>query len=33
VTVGGKTIRAQAKDVAFHPVSDRPEHVDFLRIA
>ena len=33
LTVGDKTVRAQAKDVAFHPVSDRPEHVDFLRIA
>ena len=25
--------RALAKDVAFHPVTDRPTHVDFLRIA
>lgn len=33
LTVGGKTVRTQAKDVAFHPVSDRPEHVDFLRVA
>ena len=24
--------RALAKDVAFHPVTDRPTHVDFLRI-
>jgi len=33
VEVGGKKMRAQPKDVAFHPVSDRPLHVDFLRIA
>jgi large subunit ribosomal protein L25 len=25
--------RTLAKDVAFHPVTDRPTHVDFLRIA
>ena len=30
VTVGGQ--RTLPKDVAFHPVSDRPLHVDFLRI-
>ncbi|WP_225207142.1 50S ribosomal protein L25/general stress protein Ctc [Novosphingobium huizhouense] len=33
VTVGGETVRTLPKDVAFHPVSDRPEHVDFLRLA
>ena len=32
LTVGGKEIRTLPKDVAFHPVSDRPLHVDFLRI-
>ena len=30
--LGGKTIRALPKDVALHPVNDRPEHVDFLRM-
>jgi large subunit ribosomal protein L25 len=29
---GGKTIRTLPKDVAFHPVNDRPLHVDFLRL-
>ncbi|MBB4615510.1 50S ribosomal protein L25/general stress protein Ctc [Novosphingobium taihuense] len=33
LTVGGKTIRTLPKDVAFHPVSDRPQHADFLRIS
>ncbi|MDE2562542.1 MAG: 50S ribosomal protein L25/general stress protein Ctc [Sphingomonadales bacterium] len=33
VVVGGETIRTLPKDVAFHPVSDRPLHVDFLRLA
>lgn len=28
----GATARTLAKDVAFHPVTDRPLHVDFLRI-
>ncbi|MBV5323827.1 MAG: 50S ribosomal protein L25, partial [Rhodospirillaceae bacterium] len=28
-----KTIRTLPKDVAFHPVTDRPIHVDFLRIS
>ena len=32
VEVGGETIRTLPKDVQFHPVSDRPLHVDFLRI-
>jgi large subunit ribosomal protein L25 len=32
VEVGGKTLRTQPKDVAFHPVTDRPLHVDFLRL-
>ena len=33
VVVGGKKVRALPKDVAFHPVNDRPLHVDFLRLA
>jgi large subunit ribosomal protein L25 len=33
IELGGKTIRTLPKDVAVHPVSDRPEHVDFLRLA
>lgn len=33
VEIGGKTLRTLPKDVAFHPVSDRPIHVDFLRLA
>ncbi len=32
VTVNGKTERTLPKDVAFHPVSDRPIHVDFMRL-
>ena len=33
LTVGDLVIRTLPKDVAFHPVSDRPEHVDFLRVS
>ena len=33
VTVGGNAERALMRDVQFHPVSDRPEHVDFQRLA
>ena len=33
VEVGGKKVRALPKDVALHPVSDRPTHVDFLRLS
>jgi large subunit ribosomal protein L25 len=33
VEVGGKKVRTLPKDVAFHPVSDRPLHADFLRVA
>jgi large subunit ribosomal protein L25 len=33
IELGGKTLRTLPKDVAFHPVSDRPIHVDFLRLA
>jgi large subunit ribosomal protein L25 len=31
--VGGKKLRTLPKDVAFHPVTDRPLHADFLRVA
>jgi large subunit ribosomal protein L25 len=33
VDVGGSATRTLPKDVQFHPVTDRPMHVDFLRIA
>jgi len=29
---GGKSIRTLPRDVQFHPVTDRPIHVDFLRL-
>jgi large subunit ribosomal protein L25 len=32
IETGGKSIRTLPKDVAFHPVNDRPLHVDFLRL-
>ena len=32
-TAGGKPVRTLPKDVAFHPVTDIPQHVDFLRIS
>ncbi|MFN4112375.1 MAG: 50S ribosomal protein L25/general stress protein Ctc [Sphingomonadaceae bacterium] len=32
IEVGGKRINTLPKDVAQHPVSDRPLHVDFLRL-
>jgi large subunit ribosomal protein L25 len=32
VEVGKKAVRTLPKDVAFHPVTDRPLHVDFLRL-
>lgn len=32
IDLGGKKQISIPKDVAFHPVSDRPMHVDFLRI-
>lgn len=32
IDVGGKQTRTLPKDVQFHPVTDRPLHVDFLRI-
>ena len=33
VEVGGQKLRTLPKDVAFHPVTDRPLHADFLRLA
>lgn len=33
VEVSGNKYRTLPKDVAFHPVSDRPLHVDFLRLS
>src|ERR1700712_3217706 len=33
VEVGGQKLRTLPKDVAFHPVTERPLHVDFLRIS
>ena len=33
VTVNGKAVRTLPKDVALHPVTDRPIHVDFMRLA
>lgn len=32
VTVDGKTERVLPRDVQFHPVTDMPVHVDFLRV-
>jgi large subunit ribosomal protein L25 len=33
IEVNGKAVRTLPKDVAFHPVTDRPLHADFLRIS
>lgn len=33
VEVGGKKVRTLPKDVAFHPVTDRPLHADFMRLS
>ena len=33
IEVGGNKVRTLPKDVAFHPVTDRPLHADFLRIS
>ena len=33
ITVDGKKTNTLPKDVALHPVTDRPIHVDFLRLA
>ena len=32
IELGGVTLRTLPKDVAFHPVSSRPLHADFLRL-
>lgn len=33
IDVGGKKVRTLPKDVSLHPVTDRPMHVDFLRLS
>lgn len=33
LTVDGKTMLVLPRDVQFHPVNDRPEHADFLRVS
>ncbi len=33
IEVDGKSVRTLPKDVALHPVTDRPTHVDFLRLS
>lgn len=33
VNIGKESFRTLPKDVAFHPVTDRPLHVDFLRLS
>jgi large subunit ribosomal protein L25 len=33
IDMGGQQLRTLPKDVQFHPVTDRPLHVDFLRIS
>ena len=33
IEVGGQKLRTLPKDVAFHPVSSRPLHADFLRLS
>ena len=33
IELDGKSVRTLPKDVAFHPVTSRPLHVDFLRLA
>ncbi|MFT3965862.1 MAG: 50S ribosomal protein L25/general stress protein Ctc, partial [Sphingobium sp.] len=33
IDVNGQTVRTLPKDVAFHPVTDRPLHADFLRVS
>ena len=32
IVVGGKTITTLPKEIQLHPVTDMPEHIDFLRI-
>ena len=31
--LGDRSIRALARDIQFHPATDAPEHVDFLRVS
>ena len=33
IELGGKKVKTLPKDVSLHPVTDRPEHVDFFRLA
>ena len=33
IEIDGKSVRTLPKDVALHPVSDRPTHADFLRLS
>ena len=33
IEIGGDKVRTIPKDVALHPVTDRPNHADFLRLA
>ncbi|MEP5939040.1 MAG: 50S ribosomal protein L25/general stress protein Ctc [Erythrobacter sp.] len=33
IDIGGDSVRTLPKDVSFHPVTDRPTHIDFLRLA
>jgi large subunit ribosomal protein L25 len=33
IKINGATTRALIRDVQYHPVTDQPEHVDFLRLA
>ena len=33
LSVGGNTVRALMREVQFHPVTDKPIHVDFQRLA
>ena len=33
IEIGGETIRTLPKDVALHPVTDRPTHADFFRLS
>jgi len=33
IEVDGQTVRTLPKDVALHPVTDRPTHADFLRLS
>ena len=33
IEVGGDSVRTLPKDVALHPVTDRPTHADFLRLS